>query len=204
MIEGIKSRPIYTELVPDTEGMHHVLVGEGEGAHALIRLYDSWAPYPDDGDPCYPPREIFYIARAGADHGAAITGLTHAADSIFTSRPALEQALRERLAASHMGTRLYIAGSEDFIWTIVAIAREAGMTDDEIQKEQAGTRARPVCCVHCRTRTPEVTTNIYQCPGCGLHVFVRDHFSKRLGAYQSVCVDAENPGDVPAIEEVYR
>ena len=40
------------------------------------------------------------------------------------------------------------------------------------------------------------------CPGCGRSLFVRDHFSRRLGAFQGVCVDAETPGDVPEAVEI--
>jgi hypothetical protein len=32
---------------------------------------------------------------------------------------------------------------------------------------------------------------------------VRDHFSRRLGAFMGVMVDAEAPGEIPAIEEVF-
>jgi dimethylamine monooxygenase subunit C len=37
-----------------------------------------------------------------------------------------------------------------------------------------------------------------------LNLFVRDHYSRRLGAFQGVCVDAEVPGDVPAVEDLYK
>ena len=33
-------------------------------------------------------------------------------------------------------------------------------------------------------------------------LFVRDHFSRRLGAFQGVCIDAETPGDVPEPVEI--
>jgi hypothetical protein len=34
-------------------------------------------------------------------------------------------------------------------------------------------------------------------------LFVRDHFSRRLGAYMGLMVDAESPGELPEIEEIY-
>lgn len=206
LIEGIKSRPVYGELSPDKTGTRHILVGEGRGARALVRLFRQWGVCRDDGDPCYPPRELFYLAgsEAGGDSSDDILRLSHDPTAIHFDRTHLENALRQTLASAHMGTRLYVAGSEAFIWRIVAVAREAGMSEDEIRKERCGTLARPVCCVHCKTIAPAVTTNIYRCPGCGLHVLVRDHFSRRLGAYQSVCVDAEAPGELPEVEEIYR
>ena len=57
--------------------------------------------------------------------------------------------------------------------------------------------------VHCRTITRGVHTNIVSCSGCGRSLFVRDHFSRRLGAYMGFQIDAEVPGEVPAAEVVY-
>lgn len=205
LISGVKSRPVYGELSPDPQGTRHILVGEGQGAEALIRLYEQWGECRDDGDPCYPPREILYLASA--ESGQRLSGdmlrLTPEPTTLFPTRQTLEQALRQTLVSAHMGTRLYVAGMEGFIWAVVGIAREAGMSEDEIQMERRGSLARPVSCVHCKTTHPRVTTNIYQCPGCGLHLLVRDHFSRRLGAYQAVCVDAEAPGVLPEVEEIY-
>ena len=48
----------------------------------------------------------------------------------------------------------------------------------------------------------DVTVDPYICPGCGHALFVRDHFSRRLGAFQGVCIDAETPGDVPEPVEI--
>jgi hypothetical protein len=42
-----------------------------------------------------------------------------------------------------------------------------------------------------------------KCAGCGRHLFVRDHYSRRLAAYMGVMADAEAPGELPPIEEVF-
>jgi len=42
-----------------------------------------------------------------------------------------------------------------------------------------------------------------QCAGCGRHLLVRDHFSRRLAAYMGVMADAEAPGELPPIQEVF-
>ena len=52
-------------------------------------------------------------------------------------------------------------------------------------------------CVHCKGITEDVTTDPFQCAHCGLHLFVRDHYSRRMAAFQGVRVDAEDPGNVP-------
>ncbi len=102
-----------------------------------------------------------------------------------------------------MGTRIYLAGSEDAIWQASQLADTFGVSRDEIRHAQLGTKARPVFCVHCRTITRGVHTNIVPCSGCGRSLFVRDHFSRRLGAYMGFQIDAEVPGEVPAAEVVY-
>jgi len=75
--------------------------------------------------------------------------------------------------------------------------------DADIVKELTGTLARSVYCVHCKAITHNAHTNIQPCSGCGKNLFVRDHFSRRLGAYMGLMVDAEDPGQIPEIEEIY-
>ena len=48
-----------------------------------------------------------------------------------------------------------------------------------------------------------MTTNVVACAGCGRHLLVRDHFSRRHGAFMGVMVDAELPGVRPAVQEVF-
>ena len=59
-------------------------------------------------------------------------------------------------------------------------------------------------CVHCKGITEDVEVDPFQCSHCGLHLFVRDHYSRRLAAYQGVCIDAEDPGNVPPSKGIYQ
>lgn len=68
--------------------------------------------------------------------------------------------------------------------------------------EHRGSIARRMQCVHCKGITEDVTTDPFTCAHCGLTLFVRDHFSRRLGVFQGVCVDAETPGVVPETVEI--
>jgi len=102
-----------------------------------------------------------------------------------------------------MGLRIYVAGSEGFIWEVAKAVKPFGVDDAHIMKEQTDTLARNVYCVHCKAITKSVTTNIVACCGCERMLFVRDHFSRNLGAYMGLMVDAESPGELPAIEEIY-
>jgi hypothetical protein len=102
-----------------------------------------------------------------------------------------------------MGTRLYVAGPESFIGLAMQIALEFNLNKDEVRAEQVGTLARRVYCVHCRATTENVRTNIVRCLGCDRWLLVRDHYSRRLAAYMGLMVDAEAPGELPPIREVF-
>ena len=102
-----------------------------------------------------------------------------------------------------MGLRLYAEGPEDFLWDVFGIAQDHGLGRSEVFLKQSGTLARRVQCVHCKTFNEGVTTTIVRCAGCGANLFVRDHFSRRLSAFQGVKIDAEQPGDVPQAERAY-
>lgn len=195
--DGIRSRPIYRPLQADVAARFHLMVAEGEGAEALARLHQQFS-----GDAAC---SIHYLAGGdGPDGSDRLMQLGCRRARFHFDDGQLADALRRELENASMGTRLYVAGGEGFIWRMSAVGASCGMSEEEIHVERCGSAARPVQCVHCKTRVEGITTNIYACPGCGLHVTVRDHFSRRLGAYQSVCVDAEAPGELPPIEEIYR
>ena len=101
-----------------------------------------------------------------------------------------------------MGTQLYLAGSEGLIGQVSALAMQAGLPLDAIQAEHRGPIGRRMQCVHCKGITEDVTTDPFTCSHCGLTLFVRDHFSRRLGVFQGVCVDAETPGEIPQTVEI--
>ena len=201
---GIKSKPVYPGLSPDAAATHHVLIGEGSGEAVLARLQRELTE-PGFGTTSSGTQvSVFYTPGTGSDQqGEALAQDAGDLLNHFEDSDALCVALGDYLGGLGMGTRLYVAGSESFLWQVVASARDGvGMSEAAIQLERCGPPARPVCCVHCKTTEPAVSTTIYQCPGCGLHLFVRDHFSRRLGVYQGVCVDAEAPGEVPEPEEL--
>jgi hypothetical protein len=142
------------------------------------------------------------------DAGAALT--TNAFDHLglslvspFPDTASLLAAFRLVLDESLMGTRLYVAGPESFIGLAMKIALEFDLNKDEIRAEEVGTLARRVYCVHCRSTTESVRTNIVSCTGCARWLLVRDHYSRRLAAYMGVMVDAEAPGELPQVKEAY-
>jgi hypothetical protein len=82
-------------------------------------------------------------------------------------------------------------------------AMAAGHPMDAIQTEHRGSVARRMQCVHCKGITEDVITDPFVCAHCGLNLFVRDHYSRRMAAFQGVCIDAEDPGQVPPAKELY-
>lgn len=85
----------------------------------------------------------------------------------------------------------------------MCVAAGFGMSADEVRCEHLGTAARRVNCVHCRAANEDVTTSVVRCGGCGRHLLVRDHYSRRLAAYMGVMADAEVPGELPPTREAF-
>ncbi|EPJ84991.1 hypothetical protein CFII64_12438 [Pseudomonas sp. CFII64] len=102
--------------------------------------------------------------------------------------------LRQWLAAARVGSHLYIMGDEAFIWHVHSQARDAGLQDDEIEMTLCSVSgARSVYCVHCGLTQPGDAAASLQCRGCDVLLEIREHFSRRLGAYLGVCMDADAP-----------
>ncbi len=186
---------MYAPLRFDAGGRHHLMLGQGVGRDALLRvLHDMPAA-------ALAHTRVLYVPdppAAAAFDAAGIGGL-----QILESVPALLQELQRRLDASFMGTRLYVAGPESFIGRAMQIALSYNLKQDEMLAEECGTRARRVYCIHCRSTLENVRTNIVCCDSCGRWLLVRDHYSRRLATYMGVMVDAEAPGDLPPIHEVF-
>jgi predicted RNA-binding Zn-ribbon protein involved in translation (DUF1610 family) len=179
-----KSRPIYAEFQIDPTGRTHLIVTD------LAKL-------PDDVGAS--EIETWTVETIAPGIAAPASGIRRA----FRSVADLLAHLTHRLGREAAGFRLYALGKEAFLWDVMNIARAAGLGQGEVFLTQAGSLKRRVYCTHCKTMIEDVATNIVACPGCGAYLFVRDHFSRRLAAFMGVMVDAEAPGDVPPVEEVY-
>jgi hypothetical protein len=199
MIEPtIKSRPVYGTLSPQP-GRRHLLIADAEGAQAILDLAKA---APAD---FFAGVHIIYVpGEGGADY---IDRLKALAPAQFYEGPSIGAALprlKQTLATAHMGLRVYLAGTEGLIGQAMQIALEAGIDHASIQTEHRGSLARRVQCVHCKGITEEVTTQPVTCSHCGLLLFVRDHYSRRIAAFQGVCINAEDQSSVPEIVETFR
>ena len=193
---SMRTRPVYGELAPQP-GSAHLMIADGEGGDALAELL-AGAPA------LLPAAHVIYVTGAnGADRSAGLAALRPASFLHAPSWGAAEQRVRKALADGHMGLRIYLAGTEGLIGLAMREAIAAGYPHDAIATEHRGSLARRVQCVHCKGVTEAVTTNPVRCAHCGLMLTVRDHYSRRLAAFQGVNIDAEDPGTAPAPVETW-
>ena len=196
---GIISRPVYGGLQPDARAKHNLLVAEGEGAAAVLDLAARASPE------FFSKATLLYCpaGSAGKDYEKQLAALQPKALWTFPTPATVMFRLKGVLQTATMGTRLYVTGTEPFIGLALKEALEAGIDHKSLITEHRGSAKRRVQCVHCKGFTEDVTTNPAKCSHCGLNLLVRDHYSRRLGAFQGVCIDAEVPGEAPAPEEIF-
>ena len=195
---AIKSRPVYGVLAP-RPGAAHLIVADGEGALAVTDLVGR------AGDAMLATTHILY---APGPNGSDLWPMMQALGAVQTFRaptiPTLLPRLQRVLAEAHMGLQVYLAGTEGLIGQAEREVMAVGFPWRDIQKEHRGSTVRRVQCVHCKGVTENVATDPFQCSHCGLNLFVRDHYSRRLAAFQGVNIDAEEPGQVPPAVERFR
>ena len=196
---AIKSRPVYTGLQISLQARRNLFALEGEGALALTDQVAAIGPE------FLARSEVLYVPTGSQPcaHDETLRQLGAHTYWQAPSIPTLLTRLRTSLATATMGTRLYVAGTEGFIGQVVQLALDAGMDAASILTEHRGSRARRVQCVHCKGITENVKVSPCVCAHCGLKLFVRDHYSRRIAAFQGVNIDAEAPGTAPAPQELY-
>jgi dimethylamine monooxygenase subunit C len=188
---AIKSRPVYGVLEP-RPGTAHLVVADGDGALAVVDLLGR------DGALKAAMHIIYTPGPTGVDLWPTLQALGAGQAFRAPTIPTLLPRLSRVLAAAHMGTQFYLAGSEGLMGQAESAIMATGFPHAAIQKEHRGSTVRRVQCVHCKGVTEDVATDPFPCSHCGLHLFVRDHYSRRLAAFQGVNIDAEDPGLVPA------
>ncbi|MFP4568969.1 dimethylamine monooxygenase subunit DmmA [Rhodosalinus sp.] len=194
--ESIRSRPVYGTLAP-RPGKAHLMIADAEGAEALLDLHAQDAAL-------FAKAHVIYIPKGtGETYADKLRAARPAQLHVGPSYPASVSRIRRVLSDAHMGLQVYLAGTEGLIGQAQNEAMAAGIPHTAIQTEHRGSVARRMQCVHCKGITEDVTTDPFTCAHCGLNLFVRDHYSRRLAAFQGVCVDAEDPGNVPEPRELY-
>lgn len=193
--KSIMSRPRYAKLEARL-GHKHLCICDGEGAEAIIDLVKA------NPDMAGKTQVIFIPKTTRPDMLETLQSLPltlHQAPSFG----AAQSRIAYEFANAHMGLQVYLAGTEGLIGQSMREAAIAGIPHSAIQTEHRGSVARRMQCVHCKGITEDVMHDPFQCAHCGLHLFVRDHYSKRLAAFQGVCIDAEDPGNIPISKALY-
>lgn len=190
---SILSRPVYGTLTPRA-GSAHLFIADAHGAQAIL---DVATPQ------IMAKAHIIYIPK-----GEAFEDRLRALNPAqFYSGPTYSAAasrIAKALADAKMGLQVYLTGTEGVMGQAQYAAMQAGVPHTAIQTEHRGSTARRMQCVHCKGITEDVEVDPFVCGHCGLNLFVRDHYSRRLAAYQGVCIDAEDPGNVPAAKGIYE
>ena len=199
LVQGIKSRPVYKGVAIDPNAARHLFVLEGEGALALLEQ----KPALDKAT--LGKLEILYVAAASKPkrHGGELAALGAHDYWQAPTIPVLINRLNVMLGTARMGLRIYISGTEGFIGQALQVALDHGVDFNSVPTEHRGSEARRVQCVHCKGITDNVRTSPFTCSHCGLPLLVRDHYSRRVAAFQGVSIDAEEPGTAPAPEEMF-
>ena len=195
---AIKSRPVYGTLTPHV-GTNHLVIADGEGGDAVIELVEKVKSEQMDKVAAFlAAMHIIYTPQPNnVDKTSSLQQLGAAQFYRAPSIPTLLPRLQRVLADAHMGTQFYLTGTEGLMGQAEREIMATGFPFAAIQKEHRGSTVRRVQCVHCKGITENVATDPFACSHCGLYLFVRDHYSRRLAAFQGVNIDAEEPGKVP-------
>lgn len=189
LVQGIKSKPVYTGLEIDMNARRHLFALEGEGIEALHEQVKTHG--------------VEFLKTADILCVGSLPKVTAEYMWQAPTIPVLLNRLRINLINAKMGTRLYLSGTEGFIGQTMKLALDQSIDFNSIRTEHRGSLARRVQCVHCKGITDDVKTSPYNCTHCGLNLLVRDHYSRRLAAFQGVCIDAEQPGTAPPPVEMF-
>ena len=197
---SITTRPVYGILEPQ-QGSAHLMIADGEGAGAILDLF---ARAGQQGIDLRPSTHLIYVTAAnGTDLSDELARLGVAKFYHGPTLAAPMSRITKALTDASMGLQIYLAGTESLIGVAQSEAMKAGFPHDGMQTEHRGSLARRVQCVHCKGITENVKTDPYVCSHCGLSLYVRDHYSRRIAAFQGVNIDAEDPGQVPDMVEKF-
>ena len=197
---SIQSRPVYgkLELRYDKDCL---MIADAEGAEAILDIVQM----AENAKKVLQRTQIIYFPKDTAEtYVKKLEALSAHQLFIETNREALLARLRQELATAQMGLQIYLAGTEGLIGQAQSEVLATGIPHTAIQTEHRGSVARRMQCVHCKGITEDVITSPFVCSHCGLNLLVRDHYSRRLAAFQGVRVDAEDHGNVPDQVQLYQ
>jgi hypothetical protein len=168
------------------------------GAHTNLPRWDDTPPQADPGGRFFAVLSFGEPARPVADNWMAQIHRMHTGSWRLhddTADEAVVDKLRQRLTRATVGWRLMVAGPEADVLAVSAEALRHGTLPAEIRAHATSTMRRRVQCVHCGT-VADVDAQpgaLLPCAGCGHHLLVHHHLSRRLAAHLGFRADAETP-----------
>ncbi len=103
---------------------------------------------------------LFSKAGLSGNDGVGSLGELESANLwVFPTLDTLIARLDSLLHVSRMGTRLYAAGNEPLLGSVIKAALAHGIAHNSVFTEHRGSLRRRVQCVHCKGCTDDVTTN---------------------------------------------
>ncbi|MBR7888231.1 hypothetical protein J9B83_04680 [Marinomonas sp. A79] len=187
---AVTSRPVYAPIIIDSCSDNDVFICENLMSEQMQSLYLK--------SKC-PAKTALCITSDDTDiavDGVAEKPIKFQKISDFLgSLPSLVKPMTLR-------SRVYLEGSEPFMWRLYGMFLAQGMVAEQINMQSPVSNKRSLFCTHCFSVTDDVTTTVAPCSGCGRLLHVSDHFSKRHAAYFCYQVNAEDPNDVPQVQEL--
>ncbi|KAA8735020.1 hypothetical protein F4V57_04490 [Acinetobacter qingfengensis] len=120
-----------------------------------------------------------------ANNNAKIIILANPEDALALHQ--LSQAFKQAC----IGTYAIVCGDEYFLWQIKNKLLDYGLVSAEILLIKTPSPNKQIYCVHCFHLFQSSADKFCDCPQCHTSLFIRSHFSERLGAYMAVCANAE-------------
>lgn len=114
----------------------------------------------------------------------------------------LEPIFSQLMSSLPLSTTVYVSGDETFLWQVSEGLTAEGAQQEQIQLFPPQTKERRMFCCHCYHITPNVTHTPSKCGECGRLLVITDHFSRKNSSYFAYQVNAEDPADIPASEEL--
>lgn len=183
------SKPAYAQL-QWFPAQSHVVVADEAGVPAIARLLKLERPEPETA---------VFIRLLGNER--TIDLVPCLSGSSIEARPDDQrfcEELRVVLSAGPTATRLYVAGTESFLALVRRVVRRSEFPQGSAMEELTGSGARKAQCVHCKTIYRDIVFRAFDCPRCEAPLIVRDHYSRRIGAYQAVVLHPSDP-NLPAL-----
>jgi len=173
MGSDVKSKPCYTPIVIDQSASFSLFVGERSRSGNIVDSYEELTSA---------DKFLLYLDIEDYVSSGASKLVPSKLKKVFAEMPAT--------------AKIYVFGSEAFLWDIRNFAADAGFMPEQIQLSEPVSEARRVFCTHCYHVMEDIRVTPVTCAGCGLLLLVRDHFSRSHGAYVGLNINAEDSSEV--------